>query len=219
MALEPVAPRPARRGVGPFSLRQVSLVGAAVILTAVGLTLATAPIGSTGPNLPVPGATAYLVGSPVPGLRVGDLAPELTVPDGAGGMFTLTDLDGRPIRLADLRGRVVWLDFWASWCPPCQSETPTIRALDERYRDRGLTIVAVQVQQPVEEGRRYAERYGLEYTIGADTAGHVFRAYRVYALPTQFFIDPTGVVRAIVNGPLDESVASGIIEALLPAAP
>lgn len=218
MAAEPVLPRPARRGVGPFSLRQVSLVGAAVILTAVGVTLATAPLGTTGPTLPVPGATAYLVGSPVPGLRVGDLAPELTVPDGAGGTFSLTDLDGRPIRLADLRGRVVWLDFWASWCPPCQSETPTIRALDEKYRDGGLTIVAVQVQQPVEEGRRYAERYGLGYTIGADTAGHVFRAYRVYALPTQFFIDPDGIIRSIVNGPLDEAGASRLIESLLPPA-
>lgn len=219
MADEPVPSRPARRGVGPFSLRQVSLVGAAVILTAVGVTLATAPLGTTGPDLPVPGATAYLVGSPVPGLRVGDLAPELVVPDGGGGTFGLTDLNGRPIRLADLRGRVVWLDFWASWCPPCQSETPTIRALDEKYRDRGLTIVAVQVQQPVEEGRRYAERYGLEYAIGADTAGHVFRAYRVYALPTQFFIDPDGVIRTIVNGPLDEAGASRLIEALLPTAP
>lgn len=210
---------PPRRGVGPFSLRQVGLALAAVVVTAVGVTVATAPIGTLGPDVPVPGATPYLVRSPIPGLRVGDLASDFEVDDGDGGTFTLADLDGRPIRLSELRGRLVWVNFWTTWCPPCQSETPILREMDERYRDRGLTVVAVMVQQPPEEGRRYAERYGLEYLIGADTAGHVFRAYRVFALPTQFFIDADGVIRAVVNGPLDRATASRTIEGLLPAAP
>ena len=216
----PSSPRPGRRrGIGPFSLRQVSLALGAVVLTAVILTIATAPLGSTTPGLPDPVASAYLLRSPIPGLQVGSLAPELAGTTDDGSPFTLTDLDGKPIRLADLRGRVVWLNFWASWCPPCQSETPTLRAMDERYRDRGLSLIAIQVQQTVDDGKAYATRYGLNYTIGPDVSAAIFRTYRVYALPTQFFIDPDGVIRAVINGPLDEAGASRLINALLPAEP
>lgn len=209
--------RPARRRrVGPFSLRQVALALGAVVVTAVLLTIATAPLGSTTPGLPNPVASAYLLGSPVPGLQVGQLAPELSGTLDDGSTFTLTDLDGKPIRLSDLRGRAVWVNFWASWCPPCQAETPTLRAMDERYRERGLTLIAVQVQETVGDGRGYAATYGLEYSIGADVSAAVFRTYRVFALPTQFFIDPAGVIRAVVNGPLDDAAASRFIEAILP---
>jgi len=211
----PIAPR-RRRGVGPFSLRQVAGALGVVVVTAIVLTVATAPLGSTTPGLPNPVASAYLLGSPIPGLRVGDLAPELAGAASDGSPFVLTDLDGNPIRLADLRGRAVWVNFWASWCPPCQSETPILREIDERYRDRGLTLIAVQVQQTVEDGVAYADRYDLEYTIGADVSAAVFRTYRVFALPTQFFIDPDGVIRAVINGPLDLAGATALVESILP---
>jgi peroxiredoxin len=212
----PSARRTGRRGVGPFSLRQVALAVGLIVVAAVVLTIATAPLGSTPPGLPIPGASAYLLRSALPGLRPGDRAPELAVPAADGTRFQLTDLDGRPIRLADLRGKAVWIDFWASWCPPCQAEMPTLRTMDETYRSRGLALIAVQVQQTVDEGKRYATTYGLHYTIGADVAGDVFRAYRVFALPTQFFIDRDGVIRQVVNGPLDDATAARIIESLLP---
>ena len=204
-----------RRGVGPFSLRQVTIAILVVMATAIGVTLATVPIGSVVPGLPVPEPSAFLLGSPVPGLRVGDLAPELAI-DTEGGRLELTDLDGNPVRLADLRGKVVWINFWASWCPPCQFETPTVRALDERYRDRGLAIVAIQVQQTVDAGRTYAARYELDYTIGADVTGDFFHLYRGFALPTQFFLDTEGRIRQIVNGPLTEERAISLVESLLP---
>ena len=207
-----------RRGVGPFSLRQVTIAILVVMGTAIVLTLATVPLGSTKPGPPVPLPSAFLIGSPIPGLNVGDLAPELEG-DTADGHVALTDLNGTPIRLADLRGKAVWINFWASWCPPCQFETPTVRAMDAKYRDRGLVIVAVQVQQTVEAGRDYANRYGLEYTIGADVTGAIFHTYHVFALPTQFFIDPNGVLRQVVNGPLSEERASQLIESVLPAGP
>ena len=204
-----------RRGVGPFSLRQVTIAIAAMMGAAILGTLATVPISSIAPGLPVPDPSAFLIGSPIPGLRIGDLAPELEG-DGPDGRVGLTDLDGNPVRLADLRGKAVWVNFWASWCPPCQFETPTVRSIDAKYRDRGLVIVAVQVQQTVETGREYAERYGLEYTIGADVTGAIFHTYKVFALPTQFFVDANGLVRQIVNGPLDEARASQLIESILP---
>jgi thiol-disulfide isomerase/thioredoxin len=207
-----------RRRVGPFSLRQVTIAIVAMMGAAIIGTLATRPLGSVPNGLPVPEASAFLIGSPVPGLRPGDLAPEFAA-DGPDGRVQLTDLQGNPIRLADLRGKAVWVNFWASWCPPCQYETPTIRAMDERYRDRGLAIVAIQVQQIVDDGQAYAERYGLEYTIGADVTGAIFHAYKVFALPTQFFIDPNGVVRQVINGPLDETRAVQLIESILPPTP
>ncbi|HEX4898295.1 MAG TPA: TlpA disulfide reductase family protein [Candidatus Limnocylindrales bacterium] len=214
--MSPPVPR-RRRGVGPFSLRQVAGALGVVVVAAVVLTVATAPLGTTTPGLPNPAASAYLLRSPVPGLRVGDLAPELAGTNDDGSPFSLADLEGNPIRLADLRGRAVWVNFWASWCPPCQSETPILREIDERYRDRGLTLVAIQVQQTVDDGLGYAERYELEYAIGADVSGVILHAYRVYALPTQFFIDPGGVIRAVVNGPLDLDDAAGLVESVLPA--
>lgn len=212
----PAVPRRVRRNVvGPFSLRQVTIAIVAVMASAIVFTVATVPINQLVPNLPVPNPSAYLFGSPVPGLTLGDLAPELAV-DLEEGRVELTDLDGRPIRLADLRGKAVWINFWASWCPPCQYETPTIRTLDQRYRDRGLVVVGIQVQSTVQAARDYAERYDLEYAIGSDVTGDFFHLYRVFALPTQFFIDPEGRIRRIVIGPISNADATATIESILP---
>jgi thiol-disulfide isomerase/thioredoxin len=216
---DPLEARPQRvrrRGVGPFSLRQVTVAILAMMGAAIIGTLATRPLGSVVPGLPVPDPSAYLIGEPIAGLRPGELAPELEG-EGPEGHVVLNDLRGAPIRLADLRGKVVWINFWASWCPPCQFETPVVRSIDRRYRERGLAIVAVQVQQTVEAGLDYANRYDLEYTIGADVTGAIFHAYKVFALPTQFFLDANGVVRQIINGPLDEARAAQLVESLLPA--
>ncbi|HYK94678.1 MAG TPA: TlpA disulfide reductase family protein [Candidatus Dormibacteraeota bacterium] len=205
--------------MGPFSLRQVTITIVAILGTAIIGTLATVKIGSTNQVLPVPDPSAFLIGSPIPGLNVGDLAPELSVTNPDGTTTQLTDLKGNPIRLADLRGKAVWLNFWASWCPPCQYETPTLRAMDERYRTYGLAVVGIQVQQIQDDAQQYADRYELRYTIGSDVTGAVFHAYRVFALPTQFFIDANGVIRKIVNGPLDAASAEALIEPILPLAP
>jgi peroxiredoxin len=211
-----------RRGlVGPFSGRQLVTAFAAVVVTGIVLVVATTPLGSTaGGGLVDPKSTPFIIGPPpTQGLRVGDAAPDFAVPLDDGTTYQLTDLDGQPIRLADLRGKVVWINFWASWCPPCQGETPVLRDLAERYRERGLELVAVSVQETaIEDVRAYADRYQLGYTVGFDGSGHVFRRYRVYALPTQFFLDTNGVIRYVVQGPLDEVGARQRIEALLPAA-
>ena len=78
------------------------------------------------------------------------------------------------------------------------------------------SIVAIQVQQTVQAGRDYAARYGSSTRIGADVTGDFFHLYRVFALPTQFFIDPDGRIRQIVNGPLIEADAATTIESILP---
>ena len=89
----------------------------------------------------------------------------------------------------------MWLNFWATWCPPCQGETPILRDLDEAYGDRGLEIVAVAVQETSPDNvQDYAERYELDYTIAFDASADIFDLYRVFALPTQVFVGPDGKV-------------------------
>ena len=209
--------------IGPFSGRQLLLAAAAIAAVAVVIVIITTPLGNTsiGPNIANPRATPFIIGeAPAEGLRPGSTAPELATTLDDGTTYQLTDLQGRPIRLADLRGKVVWLNFWASWCPPCQQETPILRELDAKYRDRGLAIIGISVQETTPaDVEAYAQRYQLGYTIGFDGSGHILRTYRVFALPTQFFIDPNGVLRQVVNGPLSEKRASQLVEAILPAAP
>ena len=158
-----------------------------------------------------------MIGAATEGLRLGDLAPELATVRADGTTFQLTDLDGNPVRLADLEGRAVWINFWASWCPPCQAETPVLRALDRAYRDRGLSIVEISVQETnAADLAADARRYSLGYTVAADLDGDIFRHYRVYVLPTQFFIRPDGRIASLILGPLDEAAATAQLEAILP---
>jgi thiol-disulfide isomerase/thioredoxin len=213
--------RRVRRGlIGPFGGRQL-LGGAIVILvTGVLLVVVTTPLGAVNPTVPNdPQATPYALGSaPANGLRVGEIPPELTIMGSDGQPAALTDLDGKPVQLADLRGKAVWINFWASWCPPCQSETPVLRDIADRYRDRGLAVVGISVQESSPANvALYASKYQLGYTIAADLTGDVFRSYRLYALPTQFFLGPEGAIRAIVPAPMTMARAIAQVEAILPA--
>jgi thiol-disulfide isomerase/thioredoxin len=211
-----------RHGViGPFSGRQLVLAFAAVVVAAVVLVGVTTPLGNTadGPAVVDPRATAYILSSPpATGLAVGAMAPEFTIVNDDGSTYQLTDLDGNPIRLADLRGKAVWVNFWTTWCPPCQSEVPILRDLAKRYKDRGLEVVAISVQEtsPADVAA-YAARYDLGYTIGFDGSGKIFHEYKAFGLPTQIFIDENGVIASIVGAPLDEAAAVAQIEAILPS--
>jgi len=206
--------------VGPFSGRQLLAGFLIVVIAVVVLIGITTPLGTTGDTpLADPQATAFVIGpAPAEGLRPGDLAPEFSVTRPDGTAFQLTDLDGKPVRLADFRGKGVWLNFWATWCPPCQQEMPVLRDLSERYKDAGLEVVAVSVQETSPaDVKAYAEKYDLGYTIGFDGSGDIFHLYKGFALPTQYFIGPDGVIRDVVVSPLTEAAAIPRIEAILPA--
>lgn len=212
----------ARHGlVGPFSGKQLAIGFALVLAVAVALIAVTTPLGQTGSTgVADPRPTAYIIDAPpAEGLQPGDLAPALVAQRADGTPYELRDLDGQPVRLEDLRGRGVWIDFWASWCPPCQAEMPVLRTLADQYRDQGLTVIAISVQETSEQDvRDYAERYGLTYTVAADLEGLIFHRYKVYALPTQFFIGPDGVIRQVVQGPVDEVTGAELVKSILPTA-
>jgi thiol-disulfide isomerase/thioredoxin len=219
----PTPGRRARRGlIGPFTGRQLLAAVMSVVVAAVVLVVVTTPLGTTtpiGPNDPQPTQFVLNPGAQI-GVRPGDIPPELEVGGLAGAREPLRDLAGNPIRLADLRGKAVWLNFWASWCPPCQAETPVLRDIADAYRDRGLVIVGVSVQESSPANvAAYAARYQLDYTIAADSTGEVYRRYNPPGLPTSIFIGPEGAVRSFVLAPLTEAQARARVESILPAAP
>ena len=215
---QPPRDRWGRRIIGPFTLRHIVVLLGTLIGVGVLLTVLTTPLsGPAATPPPQPGASFVVVGEVTDGLAIGQRAPELEATRD-GQTVTLTDLDGNPVRLADLQGRPVWVNFWASWCPPCQEELPVLRAMDAAYRDRGLAIVGVSVQETSpEDVKAYAETYGLDYTIAFDGRSDVFKAWMGFGLPTHYFLDSEGIIRDRHYGPMTMGQAATIVEGLLAA--
>ncbi len=139
---QPARDRWGRQIIGPFTRRHIVVLLGALVGVGVLLTVLTTPLSAPAPTLaPQPGSSFVVVGDVTEGLAIGQQAPELTgMRDGSP--VSLLDLDGNPVSLADLRGGPVWVNFWASWCPPCQEELPVLRAMDEAYRERGYSAFA-----------------------------------------------------------------------------
>jgi cytochrome c biogenesis protein CcmG/thiol:disulfide interchange protein DsbE len=202
--------------VGPFTTLQVVSVVVAVAVTALVLVAINTPLAAAPtPGLPTPGTGFFQVGVPVEGLRIGDLAPEFSGTIN-GQRVQLADLDGNPIRLTDLRGHPVWINFWASWCPPCQEETPVLRDVYAAHAADGLELVAISVQETTaDDVRAYVQRYSLGYTVGFDATSAIFHAYHAFVLPTQVFVDRDGIIRQVVLGQVTRDQAESILAPLL----
>ncbi len=109
--------------------------------------------------------------------------------------FTLQVYDGRPLSLEDLRGKVVVLNFWASWCyPACYEEAPVLERMWQQYRDRGLVVVGVDVQDTEAAGRQFIDRFKLTFPNGPDPGGKISIDYGMYGVPETFVIDQQGVI-------------------------
>jgi cytochrome c biogenesis protein CcmG/thiol:disulfide interchange protein DsbE len=113
-------------------------------------------------------------------------------------------LDGREVRLSDLRGQVVVLTFWASWCPPCRAEMPALQTLHDEYDTRGVVVLAGNstIQDSEQAARVFVSEFKLTFPIALDPNGDATRDYQVRALPSTFFIDRGGVIRRVVLGGL-----------------
>jgi thiol-disulfide isomerase/thioredoxin len=132
--------------------------------------------------------------------------------------FTLPTLSGVPIRLAELRGKVVLLNFWATWCVPCRTEMPALEALYQRYKDHGLDVLAVNLDLLSTAGvAAFLQEVGVTFRVGLDPAWSTAQAYRVFGLPTTYLIDRTGHVVVREVGPRDwlDSVSQLAVEGLL----
>jgi cytochrome c biogenesis protein CcmG/thiol:disulfide interchange protein DsbE len=136
-------------------------------------------------------------------------APVLDAP---APVFSLADLDGRSVSLADLRGTAVIVNFWATWCAPCREELPLLDGIAGRHTG-ALSILAVETGEPENEVRNYLEPLGLaSLTVLLDPSSVARDQYLVRGLPTTFFIDSEGIIRRIKIGTLD----SAEIESILP---
>ena len=118
--------------------------------------------------------------------------------------FRLTTLDGQSLRLSDLQGKTVLMNFWATWCPPCRQEMPEIVSASARYRDRGFTVVSVDEQEDAGTVSKWVTEFGMQFPVVLDTSGQVGRAFRAGSqFPTSLFIDPSGIITEIKYGPMD----------------
>jgi len=132
--------------------------------------------------------------------------------------FTVAGLHGEPFVLRAFRGKVVFLNFWATWCPPCKEEMPSMERLYLRYKDRGLTMLAISIDSDSARGvADFVQKHRLTFLIGLDPNLEVANGYGIRALPSTFLIDRDGNTSAIALGPRDwdGTVAHAVIEALL----
>jgi DsbE subfamily thiol:disulfide oxidoreductase len=117
--------------------------------------------------------------------------------------FNLKDLTGRPSSLSAYKGKVVLLNFWATWCGPCRAEIPSMEQLYTELKDEGFTIVAVNSQEPLEQVSAFVDDMGMSFPVLLDSTGRVGAAYGVRAIPTTYIIDPQGAIRGRMVGTRD----------------
>ena len=138
--------------------------------------------------------------------------------------FTLTDQYGETHTFSDYKGKTVFLNFWATWCPPCKSEMPDIQALYEKYGENEGDLIVLGVANPktdempnnqdgtVEEVTDYLEENGLTFPVVMDTTGELFYWYGISAFPTTFMIDANGNVYGYVSGALTADMMESIVQ-------
>jgi peroxiredoxin len=143
----------------------------------------------------IAGAALFLaVHKPQAGpVAVGDLAPD----------FTLPSLDSRTLTLRDYRRQVVILNFWATWCPPCVEEAPSLEAFAESTRGQGVTVIGVSVDQNVDELREFVSRHRLSFAIARDPEQALASRFGTSKFPETYILDRDGKVAEKIIGPID----------------
>ena len=172
-----------------------------------------APISSSSPSSgPLDGPTAS-GGPPAPSATslaqafgVGEPAPTLELP-GVGG---------EPVNLADYRGRPVWVNFMATWCPPCQDELPLMAGFQARYDDTGLVVIAVDIKEDEPTVQAFFADLEIYFPVGLDLSGTAQAEWGAIALPVHFWIDEDGIVRDGALGGIGPDVMAAGLQTILP---
>lgn len=128
----------------------------------------------------------------VPSPLVGQPAPD----------FHLATLDGGEVSLSEHRGKPVIVNFWASWCVPCRDEVDLLRTITETYADRSLVVLGVNIQDEIENARKFVEQTKATFVHGVDEGGKVSIDFGVYGVPETFFVDAEGRIAHKIVGPV-----------------
>lgn len=108
--------------------------------------------------------------------------------------FTLKDLSGNQVSLSSFKGNTVLLNFWATWCPPCKDEMPSVEKLHQRMKQRGLIVLAVSVDTSRAKVQEFVKEHPVSFSVLHDATLSVSRSYKVFSLPITFIIDKRGVI-------------------------
>ncbi|NLW46158.1 MAG: TlpA family protein disulfide reductase [Firmicutes bacterium] len=130
--------------------------------------------------------------------------------------FSLKDLEGNPVNLKSVidNNKVTILNFWATWCPPCRAEIPEFIEFVKEHQGDQVALVAVNLQENPKKVKAFAETAGMNFPILIDEKGSVAQDYQIYAIPTTFFIDSSGVIRDKVEGSISLSYLESIYRKL-----
>ena len=147
-------------------------------------------------------------------------------PGGVGGSQAITltaAASGPPPRVdqpaPDFRGQPVWINFWATWCPPCRAENPDIQEVYEANKGDGLVVLALDIGEDTNTVRGYVKRTSLTYTVGLDQSTEIAARYRIVGIPTHFFVDRDGVLREWRIGSMSKkTMEKKVAEIMGPAA-
>ena len=129
--------------------------------------------------------------------------------------FTLTTFKGETITLSELRGRVVIVNFWASWCPPCREEAAYLEATWRKYKDQGVVFIGVDYVDARPNALAYIEEFDITYPNGPDLGEKIAGAYRIKGVPETFYVDKAGQLRGVYIGPLSPPILDDKIDELL----
>jgi cytochrome c biogenesis protein CcmG/thiol:disulfide interchange protein DsbE len=164
---------------------------------------------------PVPSQQAEVETKEEPAKPLADEA-EPSPGDKPAPSFTLQDLNGKQVSLSDFKGKVVILDFWATWCPPCVKEVPHFVALYEQYKDKGFAIVGISVDRAgISVVKSFVEKYRVNYPV-LMTDRQVEKAYGdITSIPTTFVIDSAGNIRRTYVGYRDKAVFEADVKTFL----
>ena len=134
---------------------------------------------------------------------------------GSAPTFTLATFDGQIFDLAAQRGKVVVINFWASWCEPCKQEARELQTFYDAYKDRGVVLVGVDYVDTETEARIFLARYNITYPNGPDLGTKISQAYRLKGVPETYIVGPDGNLVTNIIGPTTQENLARIIEPLL----
>lgn len=146
------------------------------------------------------------------GLRKVQAGP---VESGIAPDFTLTSFDGRTLTLSELRGQVVIINFWASWCPPCREEAAYLEQTWRKYKDKGVIFIGVDWVDTEKEALAYMDEFDLTYFNGPDIGTRIAQAYNIQGVPETFYVAKNGELRGVHIGPLKSPELDEKIDELL----